>query len=88
MTDSIFRRIYVVGFQPSNDMAAVGGFDWFGYEYRPEAVEAFLTLVDQGDGHSLTFVVLQVPDDINPTDRDAITKWISDHLEMVEVSRR
>lgn len=78
--------VYVVGYQPANDRAAVGGFDWYYVEPagRELAVGQVTELLRHGDDHSVTFVPLEVPDEL---DADAITAWIDGNLHLVEVGR-
>lgn len=78
-------RIYVVGFAPTHDGAAVGGFDWFPEDARGRAVARAVDYLAHGDDHSLTFVPLEIPDGI--VESEAVTNWIDSHLELIEVSR-
>lgn len=85
-------RAYVVGYAPADERGGTGGFAWF-----PTADEA-IRIAKRGlrelgglGSHSLTFVPLDVPDDVaypggqSVADRDAVTAWIDANLHLVEV---
>lgn len=78
--------VYVVGFQPTSDAAAVGGFDWFPADRHGEAVQRMIRLLcEKDDYHSLTFVPLEIPGD--HLTQDEVTRWIDENLHLVEVGR-
>lgn len=77
--------VYVVGFQPANDRAAVGGFDWYHPPQRGHAIHRMVQRLAEGVDHFLTFVPLEVPDGLD--DRE-IDRWIDENLQLVEVGRQ
>lgn len=76
--------VYVVGFAPSDDNHSVGGFDWFPISERDAAVARVQERLAEGDGYSVTFVPLHVPGDLRG---DAVTRWIDERLDLIEVGR-
>lgn len=78
-------KVYVVGFAPTHDGSAIGGFEWFPEDRRDSAITWMVKRLADGDDHSCTFVPLEVPD--GTTEPDDVTDWIDSNLELIEVSR-
>jgi len=78
------QLVYVVGFAPGDEAHAIGGFDWFPASDRKGAVARLIQRAGEGDGHSVTFVPLRVPDG----SKEEITAWIDGNIDLVEVGRR
>jgi len=78
------QLVYVVGFAPADEAHAIGGFDWFPESDRKGAVERLIQRANEGNGHSISFVPLRVPEGT----KAEITDWIDGNLDLIEVGRR
>lgn len=83
-------KVYVVGFAPADDQAATGGFNW--YPDEQEARAEMIKLMHDSPSpsiHSYTFVPLDLPlpNITSDEERLAVTAWIDEHLELIEVGR-
>ena len=87
--------VYVVGWHPSVDSGANGGFEWrYGRTQALQelAVRVVWEATHGGPEHNLVFAKIRVPFDVNPErpreydDREnEITEWLDENIELFEL---
>jgi hypothetical protein len=79
--------VYVVGWHPSVDSGANGGFEW---RYsRDEALKELLCHVAdelvRESGHNFVFAKVRVPFGTGPYREDEVTDWLDHNLHLIEL---